>query len=120
MTKRHEAENRQFMTELARAKEEADKFTRMHLERQAVKDEMDIIEFLKKNEKEHSDYFKVTEEETKELDEEYLKNALKHLFDEKEKMHLLFQRGKIKCFYNYSKKSNLVTCPIFHFLTECN
>ena len=89
-----EAENRQFMLELARAKNEADKFTKEHLERQAKRDELDIIEFLKRNEQEHVDYFKVTEEHTAEIDEEYLRAAMKHLFDEKEKFKLLFQRVK--------------------------
>ena len=89
-----EEENRQFMAELARAKNEADKFTKAHLERQAARDELDIIEFLKRNEQEHVDYFKVTEEQTAEIDEEYLKTAMKHLFDEKERFKQLFKRVK--------------------------
>ena len=88
-----ERQNRLFFEELSRAKAEADKFTREHLERQARQDRDDIIEFLKRNEKETADYFKVTEEQTKELDEEYLKTAMKHLFEEKEKFSQLFHQG---------------------------
>ena len=82
------------MQELAAAKAEAENFTRLQLEKRAREDEIDIIEFLKKNESEQSNYFKVTEEHAKELDEDYLKMAMKHLFDEREKLSLLFSKGR--------------------------
>ena len=82
------------MEELAAAKAEAERFTKLQLEKRAREDEIDIIEFLKKNESEQSNYFKVTEEQTRELDEDYLKMAMKHLFEEREKFSLLFSKGK--------------------------
>ena len=67
---------------------------------------MDIIEFLKKNESEQSNYFKVTEEHAKELDEDYRKMAMKHLFEEREKMSLLYSKGrKWLCFRDNSPSS---------------
>jgi len=53
------------------------------------------MDFLKQNQQEQKDFFKVTEEQMKEVDQEYLTNAMQHLFNEKNKFKRLYRQVQI-------------------------
>ena len=61
----------------------------------ANKEYENVMDFLKKNQQEQDDFFKVTEEQMKEVDQEYLTNAMQHLFNEKDKFKRLYRQVQI-------------------------
>lgn len=95
LTLAQDAENRRFYHDLQRAKEEADLLSKEMLESYANKEHESIMDFLKQNQQEQQDFFKVTEEQMKEVDQEYLTNAMQHLFNEKNKFKRLYRQVQI-------------------------
>ena len=65
------------------------------IESYANKEYENVMDFLKQNQQEQEDFFKVTEEQMKEVDQEYLTNAMQHLFNEKKKFKRLYRQVQI-------------------------